>query len=476
MITVQIAGAGAGKTFGLASKISQRLAVSEPYKTVYALTYTNSARDKIELELRKKHDGMNVKVETVHSFLLSEIIFPYSSYVLGDKYSSVSFETLPTEAAFKNARIKKLKENGVIHVDNVYMVSKHMLDRSNAKNRGSYAKSKVDFVCNLLKDLICSIFIDEVQDLDEDCFKVFHILGMAGIYIYMIGDPKQAIKYPGSFIDYIEENNKEGSGVVFEEINNISRRVPTSSLLFSNSLCYIGQEQTNHENYEGSVHCIYNDTYGFDIAIKHALINGKLVIINQKNDFYDTQKEKENHIPYTLARAIEYGPKRNNRDPQLYVNSVYLDLMDRINSNPTCPTKFAVNYVVGIHELAPVLRSFNAFGIFYEFAEKCANNKNPSKVVVKSIEAVKGLDSDVVFLILSDSFCLYLRGDEIAEQKRFNKEWKKLYVALTRSKDKLIFVLDKRVINEENLKLYEDFFASKNVSFIHDGNECLEWF
>jgi hypothetical protein len=95
--------------------------------------------------------------------------------------------------------------------------------------------------------------------------------------------------------------------------------------------------------------------------------------------------------------------------------------MDRINANPTCPTKSAVNYVVGVHELAPILRSFNAFGIFYEFAEKCANNNKSSKHVVKSIEAVKGLDSDIVFLILSDSFCLYLRGDEIAERKRFIK-------------------------------------------------------
>ncbi|HEH4466364.1 TPA: AAA family ATPase [Citrobacter braakii] len=476
MITVQIAGAGAGKTFGLASKISERLANSDISKSVYALTYTNSARDKINNELKKAAHDSRVKIDTVHSFLLNEIIFPYSSYVLGDKYNSVSLETLPSVQNFKNVRVKNLKENGVIHVDNVYKVAKQILDRTNSRHALKHSKMKVDYVGNIITNLVCSIFIDEVQDLDEDCLKVFHILGTLGVYIYMIGDPKQAIKYPDAFVNYIEEHNKDGGVVVFEAMNNVTRRVPLSSLEFSNSLCYPDQQQTNYENKVGSVHYIYNDTPNFDSAIENALLNDKLVIINKKNDFYSTKKDKEYAIPHKLAYILEQGPNLNNRDPKIYVKSIYIDLIEKIKSDKSAPSKAAANYIIRQHDLAGLLKSYNAFGILYEFAEMCSNLGETAKYLAKSIEAIKGLDSNVVFFILNDSFYHYFDIDNIPKEKTYNKEWKKLYVALTRSNDKLVFVLDKRIISEDILKKYEEYFNTKNVSLIEDGCECLQWF
>ena len=239
MITVQIAGAGAGKTFGLASKIAQRISETSSKKLVYALTYTNSAKNKIIFELSKNETCPDVKVDTVHSFLLNEIIFPYSSYVLGEKYNSVSLETLPaSNQIYKNARLRDLKKEGVIHVDNVYMIAKQILDKDHSKNSNAYKKGKVRYVHDIISKIICSIFIDEVQDLDDDCLKVFHILGGCGVFIYMIGDPKQAIKYPDSFVNYIKKYNNQNGSVKFEEINNVSRRVPTSLLKISNIYCY----------------------------------------------------------------------------------------------------------------------------------------------------------------------------------------------------------------------------------------------
>ncbi|WPI17002.1 UvrD-helicase domain-containing protein [Klebsiella pneumoniae] len=57
MITVQIAGAGAGKTHGLASQIAAKLAEAETDKKIHALTYTNTARDKIKSALKMHTDG-----------------------------------------------------------------------------------------------------------------------------------------------------------------------------------------------------------------------------------------------------------------------------------------------------------------------------------------------------------------------------------------------------------------------------------
>ncbi|MDS7905614.1 AAA family ATPase [Klebsiella pasteurii] len=476
MITVQIAGAGAGKTHGLASQIAAKLAEAETDKKIHALTYTNTARDKIKSALKMHTDGARVNVDTVHSFLLNEIIFPYAYYILGEKYKSISLEQLPENPRYKNNRITTLKRRGIIHVENVYILAKQILDKTNAKNKSKTSKGKVDFVHGLLKNLISSIFIDEVQDLDEDCLRVFHVLGSIGIYVYMIGDPKQAIKHPNSLNNYIEEFKKEDSNVVFENINNVTRRVPNSSLRISNYFCYADQQQTNITDFEGSIHYIYNDTMNFENAIQQCILNDKLVIINQKNNFYCTNLERDNIIPYELATILEDGPKRNNRDPKIYINSIVIDLVERIKQFPDTPNNQAANHIIKIHDLSALLRGFkNGFALFYAFSESLANKGTTTNYLVKSIEAVKGLDSDIVFFILSNSFTQYLCDENIDKKNRFNKEWKKLYVALTRSKDKLVFVLDKRLINAENLEKYETFFNSKNINMINDGSECLNW-
>jgi len=477
MITVQIAGAGAGKTFGLASKIADRIAVAPSTKSIYALTYTNSAKNKIKIELVKNSDCLHVNVDTVHSFLLKEIIFPYASYVLGEKYSSVSLETLPSNnQMYKNARLKDLKSKGIIHVDNVYMVAKQILDKNNHKNNNLYKKSKVDYICNIISQMTCSIFIDEVQDLDQDCLRVFHILGGYGVYIYMVGDPKQAIKYPDSFNDYISEHAKGNGDVIFEPVNNITRRVPSSLLEISNVFCYTGQEQTNYDGRIGCVKYLYNDTPNYDIMLQQALLNGKLVIINQKNDYYHTKNGKEHHFPKKLARILENSPSVDGRDLGLYINSLYLDLMEQLNYFPENPSKSAANYVIRKHDLSGLLRKNNAFGIFYEFASQCSQEKSTNATVVKSIESVKGLDSDVVFFILTESFINYLNHTNIPVESPFNKEWKKLYVALTRSSDKFVFVLDKRMVGEEGLKKAVSYLQFKEIALIDDAAECLDWF
>ena len=69
---IQIAGAGAGKTINLANKIVDFLKQSNSYKTIYAITYTNSAKMNIIKKLEELIGVIpeNVKVQTVHSFFL----------------------------------------------------------------------------------------------------------------------------------------------------------------------------------------------------------------------------------------------------------------------------------------------------------------------------------------------------------------------------------------------------------------------
>ena len=89
MIEVQIAGAGAGKTHGLAEKI---IINYDPalHKKIFAITYTNNAAKNIPEEIIKKLGYLpeNVVVCTVHTFLLNEIIYPYSPFVLNEIHTT----------------------------------------------------------------------------------------------------------------------------------------------------------------------------------------------------------------------------------------------------------------------------------------------------------------------------------------------------------------------------------------------------
>lgn len=478
MICIQIAGAGAGKTYGLAQKIKDKMNELDEgdSRKIYALTYTNSARDKIKSELENHFVVMpeNIQIDTVHSFLINEVVFTFSKYVLGCPYNRVSLEKLPEENIYKQARISKLKNNKIIHVEKVYNTSKQILDRTNSKHGNKYKKSKVDYVNELISSLIYAIFIDEVQDLDDDCLKIFQILGER-LYVYMIGDPKQAIKYPNSFSSFFNKynlQNEEMSSIIIEPINNNTRRVPISVLRISNEFCIVGQDQSNTSDNVGMVRFIYNDTEGFDNVIHYMNSKDALVIIDKKNEYYLTSQSARPHIPNQLKDVISYGPCRDARDAELYVNSVCLDLFDELKKHDY---EKSVRNVVKKHNLGQTLKNANAFGIFYEFAKNSVNTQQGNAQPIKSIESVKGLESDVVFFVLSNSFVKYLDGKEVANAQKHNKEWNKIYVALTRTKDKLVFVLDKRILNVEMQGLALEFFSRNDVSIIEDSSECLQW-
>ena len=72
MMRIEVAGAGAGKTTGMASRI---IGCEVPAgKVVYCVAFTNAAADNIRSKLVELSGSMpnNIKVSTIHSFLYSE--------------------------------------------------------------------------------------------------------------------------------------------------------------------------------------------------------------------------------------------------------------------------------------------------------------------------------------------------------------------------------------------------------------------
>ena len=157
MLEIQVAGAGAGKTYELAKKLLHKLKSSNTEKKFYALTFTNSAKEKIESELIKQKGCIpeRVIVETVHSFLLNEIIYPFSYYITDIKYHSSSVIFLGSNDRFKAIKVKRLKDAGFVHVDKVYSVSKKIIDK-NTSGKTVAIKSKVDNIILLSSFIIIS--------------------------------------------------------------------------------------------------------------------------------------------------------------------------------------------------------------------------------------------------------------------------------------------------------------------------------
>ncbi len=81
MREVQIACAGAGKTYSISLKIAEMLKLCNEGKIIYALTYTNYAVSQIKEELTKKLNYIpnNIVIDTIHGFLLNNIIYPFSN-------------------------------------------------------------------------------------------------------------------------------------------------------------------------------------------------------------------------------------------------------------------------------------------------------------------------------------------------------------------------------------------------------------
>lgn len=284
MIEIQVAGAGAGKTYGLSEKLIDCGNLNESHKIIYAITYTNSARKKISATILEKvgYIPTTIKIETVHSFFLNEIIYPFSKYTTSDMYNNAVSFKLPDNIAWKKTKINKLKARNIVHNEEVFKKAKIIIDRTNSKHSNKLKKEKVDFVISHIQSKISHIFIDESQDLDCDALKAFEILGLNNINIYMIGDPKQAIKYPKDFSDFIFAcRNKDVQKYSILEPNNETKRIPNEILKISNLFCPKDQTQKNPHDKIGNVSYVTTNEDFYHIVIERYKSLNKLVYIEK---------------------------------------------------------------------------------------------------------------------------------------------------------------------------------------------------
>lgn len=145
---ISIAGAGAGKTTTLSSKIVDALDSIESYQNIYCLAFTNAAVSRIKEKLYKHYVEIppNIIVSTLHSFLYKEIISPYYFLLFGKHYERISPINLPDTPAFKNNKIKELDDRGIIHISVIPQRAKWVV----VKRSGDKRKTRI-YEHNFLK-------------------------------------------------------------------------------------------------------------------------------------------------------------------------------------------------------------------------------------------------------------------------------------------------------------------------------------
>lgn len=443
MIEIQVSGAGAGKTYSLAEGIIGSLA-NESHKKIYALTYTNAAKEKIELEIIKNFKSVpdRVEIETVHAFLLNEIIYPFSPFVLGEQYSTASTMRLNSDFKFKATQIKRLKAEKVIHVEDVYAAARRVVDKSHSSNKTKDKKARVDRVLTIISACIGKIFLDEVQDLDETALRVFEILGHDVVDIYMVGDPKQAIKFSGVFTNFIKKYQGNTNDLVkIHPYNNVTRRVPTEILNISNKFCYSGQQQTSISTETGFLKYIESTHHEFDTFINRHIDGGSIVCIESKIGAYSTKKSSRLDFHPEIKALLRENC--SDKDPDIFLEASQMIFYADVSKNGF---KLAINAFFKRHGI-----SFSA-KIYAQMAE-ISSDEQKEKFHISSIDAVKGLEADFCVLILTPNTYKYLTQSDLKSSQKFNKEWKKIYVALTRPKKEFIAVIDHELFSGKEISV-----------------------
>jgi superfamily I DNA/RNA helicase len=456
---IQIAGAGAGKTYNLAQRvISDYLAIKD-HKKIYAITYTNYASRNISDSIREQLGTIpdEVEVSTVHTFLLNEIIYPYSKLILGNSYTKAVSVPLDPKPQFKNYRLKLLNEREIIHNEQVFNKSHSILKK---KGKKKAKKLKIDTVYQHLKDSIHCIMVDEAQDLDDDALNIFRLLSEIGIPVYMVGDPKQAIKYPGVFGAFVDacKTDEVGTFEILENLNS-SRRLSEEHLSLSNEFCPKDQRQSADNKIKGKLTYTFVNDKNFNLLFKNVKKDMGNIYIRQSNERFLTKKSAPSiQFPNTVLDSLEKISTNRFIDFDTWVSAVLEQVLEDTQryGAKTAINKFTTGFDLNLKN--------NEYAEFIQSLGHCQSKSSEYEVI--SIEKVKGLEADRCMFIVDNVMMSYLSK----KKTEINKEHHKLYVALTRSKKELILAFDLESIKcckKQEIEQTMESYSVKKYADVH---------
>ena len=450
---IQIAGAGAGKTYTLTEKILVRHHKKDNDKIIYAISFTNYAKRNIEQRVAELNNGLmpsDICIETVHSFLLNEIIYPFSQYYFGKAFSKATSMKLPIEIKLQKYQLKRVNERGIIHNSQVFNKAKQMIVDGKGETKAKHRKKEL--IIEYLQASVDALFIDEAQDLDADALTLFGKLSES-IYAYIVGDPKQSIKYPKDFREFTERIRENNSVFHMLSPNTITRRMPECHLRISNLFCPADERQTTISDVKGEIYYLYSTDEKFSKLYESFDFLKALIYISQETDAFTTQDSKSVFSLEESVREKLLEKINSDYDSDAFVKSI---------------EKYFINLTLKKGEKGAIQSFTKHFGITLENNEyaKLINDlkieNKEKKLKVKSIDKIKGLENELCMFIMDNTMLEYLFG----KKQETNKEMMRLYVALTRSKSDLILVIDKLSIKKFTDKQIEKGFSELNIPYV----------
>lgn len=450
---IQIAGAGAGKTYTLAEKILVRHHKKDNDKIIYAISFTNYAKRNIGQRVAELNNGLmpsDICIETVHSFLLNEIIYPFSQYYFGKAFSKATSMKLPIEIKLQKYQLKRVNERGIIHNSQVFNKAKQMIIDGKGETKAKHRKKEL--IIEYLQASVDALFIDEAQDLDADALTLFGKLSES-IYAYIVGDPKQSIKYPKDFREFTERIRENNSVFHMLSPNTITRRMPECHLRISNLFCPADERQTTISDAKGEIYYLYSTDEKFSKLYESFDFLKALIYIRQETDTFTTQDSKSVFSLEESVREKLLEKINSDYDSDAFVKSI---------------EKYFINLTLKKGEKGAIQSFTKHFGITLENNEyaKLINDlkieNKEKKLKVKSIDKIKGLENELCMFIMDNTMLEYLFG----KKQESNKEMMRLYVALTRSKSDLILVIDKLSIKKFTDKQIEKGFSELNIPYV----------
>lgn len=437
----------------LAEKILVRHHKKDNDKIIYAISFTNYAKRNIEQRVAELNNGLmpsDICIETVHSFLLNEIIYPFSQYYFGKAFSKATSMKLPIEIKLQKYQLKRVNERGIIHNSQVFNKAKQMIVDGKGETKAKHRKKEL--IIEYLQASVDALFIDEAQDLDADALTLFGKLSES-IYAYIVGDPKQSIKYPKDFREFTERIRENNSVFHMLSPNTITRRMPECHLRISNLFCPADERQTTISDVKGEIYYLYSTDEKFSKLYESFDFLKALIYIRQETDTFTTQDSKS---VFSLEESVrEKLLEKINSD---YDSDAFVKAIE----------KYFINLTLKKGEKGAIQSFTKHFGITLENNEyaKLINDlkieNKEKKLKVKSIDKIKGLENDLCMFIMDNAMLDYLFG----KKQETNKEMMRLYVALTRSKSDLILVIDKLSIKKFTDKQIEKGFSELNIPYV----------
>lgn len=439
---INVAGAGAGKTTGLAAQIIEKHKCTPEHKNIYCVAFTNSAAESIREKLTSHYGAVprNVVIGTIHSFLYQEFISPFYYLLYKKHYKSISSIDLPTNQLFKQKKLSELEEKNILHVEKIperakWVIAKKSSDKAREKK---IRKTIIDVFCSYC----ATVYVDEAQDIDTNMKDIFSVLDGAGIDLILYGDPKQDIRGYGCFRELITAHSDNTSYI------STCHRCPKEHLLLTNALVQ-PEEQQYSEKTGGQIVLLFESDPTTDMNWQ--MYN--LKYIYKKNDRFDTHTHSNERVFNNLYYEVH-----------MILSSLFKEA-DKSAVKITA-YKFA-QLMMGWHQSGkPVSQVIAPFCDYTGRLEKvqyaklcdavsacCITSQN--QTAVSSIESVKGLEGEHCLFILTSDLAAYLLGNKTEENKTKNA----LYVALTRSLRTLTILICKEVEEEYGRQTINNFFA-----------------